>query len=147
MKIILLSDVNGLGKKGQVVKASDGYARNFLFPKKLALEATESNLKNLDNQKEAERMKKVEQLKGAQEIAKDLFGKEIIVYVKAGENGKIYGTVSNKDIADALMKTYNISIDKKKITINPIKGLGVYDAEVKVYPEVSTKIKVVVNEK
>ncbi len=146
MKIILLSDVKGLGKKGQVVEASDGYVRNFLFPKKLAKEATDTNIHILNNQKNIERKKKLEEVERAQEIAKDLFGKEVVICVKTGENGKIYGAVSNKDVADALTKTYNISIDKKKISLEPIKSLGFYEAEIKVYPEISTKIKVVVKQ-
>lgn len=146
MKVILLNDVKGLGKKGQVVDASDGYARNFLLPKKMAIEATESNVSKLNYQKDVERKKKLEEVEKAQEIANDLFGKEIIIHVKAGENGKIYGAVSNKDVADALMKNYNISIDKKKISLDSIKTMGTYDAEIKIYPEISTKIKVVVKE-
>jgi len=146
MKVILLSDVNGLGKKNQVVEAPDGYARNFLLPKKIAIEATESNINRLNSQKDSERKKKSEEIERAQQIAKDLFGKELIINVKVGENKKIYGTVSNKDVADILMKTYNISIDKKKISFDSIKSLGTYDAEIKIYPSISTKIKVVVKE-
>ena len=146
MKVILLSDVKGLGKKNQIVEASDGYARNFLLPKKIATEATETNINKLNNQRDFERKKKSEEIEKAQQIAKDLFGKELIINVKVGENKKIYGTVSNKDVADILMKTYNISIDKKKISFDAIKSVGTYDAEIKIYPNISTKIKVVVKE-
>ncbi len=146
MKIILLSDVKGLGKKDEIVEASDGYVRNFLFPKKLAKEATDANIHILKNQKDIERRKKLEEVEKAQELANTLRGREIEVFVKAGDNGKIYGTVSNKDVADVLNKSYNMSIDKKKISLDQIKSLGVYEAEVKIYKDVSTKIKVVVKE-
>lgn len=147
MKVILLKDVKGLGKKGDVVNPSDGYARNFLFPKKLAKEATEGNVNTLNRQKEIQRKKKLEEIEEAQKLSDNLRDKEVKIAAKAGENGRLFGAVTTKDIAAELNKQYNTKIDKKKIVSDTIKQLGTYDIEVKIYPEISTKIKVVLVEK
>lgn len=146
MKVILLSDVKSVGKKGDIVNASDGYARNFLFPRKLAQEANESNLHILNNQKEAERKKKTAEIEAAQKLAEELKGREIRIMVKSGEHGRLFGSITNKDISDAMKKQFKIDIDKKKIVVEPIKQLGTYDVEVKIYPEISTKVKVIIGE-
>lgn len=146
MKVILLSDVKALGKKGDVVNASDGYARNFLFPRKLAIEATDANMHILNNKKEAERKQKLAEIEEAQKVANGLKGKEIKLKVKSGENGRLFGSITGKDISDELKKSYKIDIDKKKIVVEAIRQLGTYEVEVKIYPEISTKIKVVVEE-
>jgi large subunit ribosomal protein L9 len=146
MKVILLADVKSVGKKGEIVNASDGYARNFLFPRGLATEATDSSLHVLNNKKEAERRKKVAETEAAQKLADELKGKEVKLYVKSGESGRLFGSITGKDISDALNKQYGVNIDKKKIVIDTIRQTGIYDVEVKVYPEISAKIKVVISE-
>lgn len=147
MKVILLKDVKGKGKKGDVVKVSDGYARNFLFPKNLAQEATNSNVNILNKKKEAERKQKLAEIEAAQKIADEIKGKELKIEAKSGENGKLFGAITNKDIAKEVKNKFKIEIDKKKVVMETIKLLGAYDVELKLYPEVSTKIKVVITAK
>lgn len=146
MKVILLADVKGSGKKGEVINASDGYARNYLFPRKLAQEATETNINVLNQKKESERRKKLAELEAAQARAEELKGKEVKIMAKSGENGRLFGSITSKDVADALNAQYKIKIDKKKVIVDTIRQLGVYEVEVKLYPEVSTKIKIVISE-
>lgn len=146
MKLILLKDVKGQGKKGEVINASDGYARNFLLPKGLAKEATDANMHVLNKQKEAERKKKLEETEAAQKLAESLRNKEVKVIGKAGENGRLFGAITSKDIAEELKKQYNIDIDKKKIVTDTIKQLGTHEVEIKLYPEISTKVKIVISE-
>lgn len=145
MKVILLQDVKKVGKKGDVVNTSDGYARNFLFPRKLAIEANDSNMHVLNNKKEAERRQKTAEIEEAQKLAKEIQGKEILVKVKTGEQGRLFGSITGKDISDELKKKFNIDIDKKKIVVDAIRQLGTYEVEIKIYPEISTKVKVVVD--
>lgn len=144
MKVILLKDVKGSGKKGDVINAADGYARNFLFPRKLAQEATDTSMHILQNQKEAERRKKLAEVEAAQKLAGELKGKEITLTVKSGENGRLFGSITGKDIADELNRQTGLDIDKKKIVADNIRQLGSYEIEVKLYPEISTKIKVTI---
>ena len=144
MKVILLQDIKKVGKKGDVIEASDGYARNFLFPKKLAQEATEANLHILNNKKENERKKKLEEMEAAQKLASELKGKEITIKAKTGDNGKLFGAITSKDVAELIKTQYKVEIDKKKIVMDTIKLAGGYDIDIKLYPEVSTKMKVVI---
>lgn len=144
MKVILLKDVKGKGKKGQVVNVSDGYARNFLFPKNLAEEATNTSLNILNKKNEIERKQKLAEVEEAQRQAENLKNKEITIKAKSGENGKLFGAITNKDISVELKKKFNIDVDKKKIVMETIKLAGAYDIEVKLYAEVSAKMKVVV---
>ena len=144
MKVILLSDVKNLGKKGEVVNISDGYARNFLFPRKLAQEATAENLHILNAKKETERRKKLAEIEEAQKIAEKLKNKEIKILTKTGDNGRLFGAITSKDVAELINKEYGTEIDKKKIVMDTLKLVGSYDIEVKIYPEVSTKMKVVI---
>jgi large subunit ribosomal protein L9 len=146
MKVILLADVKGVGKKGEVLNASDGYARNFLFPRKLAQEATDANMNVLNLKKEAERRKKLAEIEAAQKLADELKSKEVKITAKSGESGRLFGSITSKDIADALNIQYKVNIDKKKIIADTIRTLGTYEVEVKIYPEVSTKISVVISE-
>ncbi|MEK6266938.1 MAG: 50S ribosomal protein L9 [Clostridium sp.] len=146
MKVILLKDIKSVGKKGDVINAADGYARNFLFPRKLAEEATDSNMHILNRKDENERKRKTSEIEQAQELANSLKDKVIKMVMKAGENGKLFGAITTKDIAVALNKQCNLDIDKKKIVTDTIKLLGTYDVEIKIYPEISTKIKVLVCE-
>ncbi|WP_346867545.1 MULTISPECIES: 50S ribosomal protein L9 [unclassified Clostridium] len=146
MKVILLQDVKSVGKKGEVVNASDGYARNFLFPKKLAQEANDVNMHILNKKNEADRKKKLAEVEEAQKVANELKDKEVIIYAKSGDNGRLFGAITTKDISQEMEKQLNITIDKKKIVVNTIKTMGLYDVEVKLYPEISTKIKVIIKE-
>lgn len=144
MKAILLKDVKGTGKKGDIVNVSDGYGRNYLFPKKLAEEATQGNVNMINKKKETERKQKLGQIEEAQKLADSLKGKELKIIAKAGENGKLFGAITNKDIAKEIKNKFNLDIDKKKVVADTIKLLGTYDVELKLYPEISTKIKVIV---
>ncbi len=146
MKVILLKDIKSVGKKGDVINAADGYARNFLFPRKLAEEATDANMHILNRKDENERKKKTAEIEIAQKLANDLKDKVVKIIGKAGENGKLFGAITTKDIAIELNKQCNLDIDKKKIVTDTIKLLGTYDVEIKIYPEISTKIKVLVCE-
>lgn len=148
MKVILLQDVKSVGKKGDIVEANDGYARNFLLPKKLAAVADGKNLNDLKLQKSNEVKVAAEQLAAAQEFAKDLESKEIVVYIKAGEGGRTFGSVSSKEIAAAFKEQCGVDIDKKKIQLtDSIKNFGVYDVKVKLHPQVTGSLKVKVQEK
>ena len=142
MKVILLQDVKKMGKKGDVIEASDGYARNYLSPRKLAEEATANALHVVNAKKENERKKKLAELEAAQKLAAELKGKEVTINAKAGDNGRLFGAITNKDVAEAINSEFNLSIDKKKVVVNTIKVAGTYEVEVKLYPEVSTKMKV-----
>jgi large subunit ribosomal protein L9 len=144
MKVILLKDVKGVGKKGDVINAADGYARNFLMPRKLAEQATDASMHILQNQKETERRKKLAEVEAAQKLANELKGKEITLSVKSGENGRLFGSITGKDIAEELNRQTGLDIDKKKIVVDNIRQLGGYEVEVKLYPEISTKIKVII---
>lgn len=146
MKVILLKDIKSVGKKGDVINAADGYARNFLFPRQLAQEATDNNMHILNKKDENVRKKKTAEIEEAQKLANELKDKVVKIIGKAGDNGKLFGAITTKDIANALNKQYNLDIDKKKIVSDTIKLLGTYDVEVKIYPEISTKIKVLVCE-
>lgn len=146
MKIILLKDVKNMGKKGDVLEASDGYARNYLFPRKLAQEATQENLHIVNLKKENERRIKLEETEAAQKIADLMRNKELVIKTKVGENGRLFGAITNKDVTELINKTFNTEFDKKKVLVNTIKLVGSYDVEVKIYPEISTKLKVTVQE-
>lgn len=144
MKVILLQDVKKMGKKGDIIEASDGYARNYLFPRKLAEEATANALHVVNAKKENERRKKLAELEAAQKLAAELKGKEVTIDAKAGDNGRLFGAITNKDIAEVINNKFNLSIDKKKVVVNTIKVAGQYEVEIKLYPEVSTKMKVII---
>lgn len=143
MKVILLDNIKGVGKKDEVINASDGYARNFLFPKKLAVEANSENMSKLNNKKEANNYKKDLEKQAAEETAKKLKGILLKINVKAGENGKIFGGVTAKEIADTLKAQANIEVDKKKIELKEqIKTLGTFSVNVKLYEGVTGVLKV-----
>lgn len=145
MKVILLADIKGVGKKDEVINASDGYARNFLLPKKLAVPADSGNMSRLNDKKASMAHKKELELNEAKEVAKKLAKIELIIKVKAGENGKIFGGVTNKEIAEELKKAHNLDVDKKKIVLKEnIKNLGRFSVDVKLYEGVSEKLTVVV---
>ena len=142
MKVILKADIKGVGKKDQVINASDGYARNFLFPKNLAVEANAENMSKLNNKKEANNYRKDLEKQEAQEIAKKLKGILLKMKVKAGENGKIFGGVTAKEISENLKTQYNMEIDKKKVDLKePIKTLGSFQVNIKLYEGVVGTLK------
>ena len=145
MKVILLADIKGVGKKDEVINASDGYARNFLLPKKLAVPADSGNMSRLNDKKASMAHKKELELNEAKEVAKKLAKIELLIKVKAGENGKIFGGVTNKEISEELKKLHNLDVDKKKIVLKEnIKNLGRFSVDVKLYEGVSEKLTVVV---
>ena len=147
MKVILKEDIKGVGKKDQVINASDGYARNFLFPKNLAVEANNSNMSKLQAKNDANQFRKDQEKEAAKEVAKQIEQIVLTIPVKAGENGKLFGGVSSKEIAESLEKQYKIIIDKKKINLKePIKTLGTQIVEIKLFEGVIGKLKVSVIE-
>ena len=138
MQVILLQDVKSLGKKGDIVKVSDGYARNFVLPKKLGVEATEKNKNELRLQKAHEDKVAAKKLADAQAMAEDLAGRTIVVSIRAGENGKVFGSISAKEIA---------ALDKKKIQVaEPIKSFGTFEVPIKLHPQVTGTLNVVVKQ-
>lgn len=143
MKVILLDNIKGVGKKDEVINASDGYARNFLFPKKLAVEANNENMNKLKAKKQSEQYKKDIEKENAQKIAQKLDTINLNIKVKAGENGKIFGGVTSKEISEELKKQYKIDVDKKKIVLNEnIKNIGSFDINIRLYEGVIGKLKV-----
>lgn len=147
MKVILLEDVKSLGKKGEVVNVNDGYARNFVLPKKLGVEATGKNMNDLKLQKANEEKVAKEHLEAAQAFAKEMENDHVVVSIKAGEGGRTFGSVSSKEIATAYKEQCGKEIDKKKIILpEPIKSFGVYEVAVKLHPKVSGTLKVKVQE-
>lgn len=143
MKVILLQDIKSVGKKGQVLNAADGYARNYLLPKKLAVLADATNMNELKTKQDANKYRKDMSLANAKELAEKMKAYELTFKIKAGENGKTFGSVTAKDIADELNKKYFVEVDKKKVALNDaIKSLGVYNIEIKLFEGVSGTIKV-----
>lgn len=146
MKVVLLQDVKGKGKKGELCNVSDGYARNFLFPKKLAVEADNAALNELKNREEALAHHKKEELDQAKEIAAKLDGKTVSITAKAGAGGKLFGSVTSKEIAAEIKNSLGIEVDRKKMNVADIKNFGEYTAEIKLHQGVSAKITVKVSE-
>ena len=147
MEVILLQDVKALGKKGQIVKVNDGYARNFILPKKLGVEANSKNLNDLKLQKANEEKIAAEQLAAAKALAEELKDKEIVLTLKTGEGGKTFGSVSSKEIAEAAKSQLSLDIDKKKIQLkDSIKSLGVHNVAIKLHAKVTAELKVKVTE-
>ena len=147
MKIILLKDDKNLGKKGNVIEASDGYARNYILPKKIGVEATPKNINDLKLQKANEAKVAQEQLEAAQKMAKKLGELSVVTHIKAGNGGKTFGSVSSKEIVTACKEQHGIEIDKKKVVLpEPLKNLGSYEIGVKLHPEVTAKLTVRVEE-
>ena len=143
MKVILLEDVKSLGKKGQIVNVSDGYARNMILPKKLGVEATSKNLNDLKLRKANEEKVAQENLDAAKAFAEELSTKEVILTLKVGEGGRTFGSVSSKEISEAAKKQLNLDIDKKKLQMeNPIRNLGVTNVPVRLHPKVTGSLKV-----
>ena len=147
MKIILLQDEKKLGKKGDIIEASEGYARNYILPKKIGVEATPKNMKDLNLQKANDAKVAKEQLEAAKALAAELETKQIVVKIKAGEGGKAFGSVSTKEIAAACKEQHGIELDKKKIVLpESLKNFGGYEVAVKLHPQVTGKVTVKVIE-
>ncbi len=147
MKIILLQDEKKLGKKGDIIEASEGYARNYILPKKIGVEATAKNMNDLKLQKANQERIAQEQLDAAKALAADLESKIVVVKIKAGEGGKTFGSVSSKEIAAALKEQHQIEIDKKKLQLaEALKNFGSYEVTVKLHPQVTGKVTVKVTE-
>lgn len=147
MDIVLLEDVKALGKKGQIVKVNDGYARNFILPKKLGVEATTKNLNDLKLQKANDAKLAAEQLAAAKELAKKVEASPVTVSIKAGEGGRTFGSVSTKEIGKAVSDQLKLDIDKKKMVLtDPIKTLGTFEVPVKLHKDVTAKLTVKVVE-
>ena len=147
MKIILLQDEKKLGKKGDIIEASEGYARNYILPKKIGVEATPKNLNEWKLHKANEEKKAKELLEQAQALSKDLEQKQVIVKIKAGEGGKTFGSVSTKEIAAGLKEQHGIEVDKKKIQLaENLKNFGTYEVVIKLHPQVAAKLSVKVVE-
>ena len=142
MKVILLEDIKGVGKKDQVINASDGYARNFLFPKKLAVEANNENIAKLKAKNESKAYKKEMDIKEAKAVKEKIEKITMKMVVKAGENGKIFGGVTSKEIAENLKKEYSIEIDKKKVLLpETIKNIGTFTVDIKLYEGIIAQLK------
>ena len=147
MQVILLQDVKSLGKKGEIVKVSDGYARNYVLPKKLGVEATEKNKNELRLQKAHEDKVAAKKLADAQAAAEDLAARKIVVKIKAGENGKVFGSISAKEIAAAAKEQHRLDLDKKKIQVaEPIKSFGTFEVPIKLHTQVTGTLNVVVEQ-
>lgn len=147
MKVILTEDVKGVGKKDQIIDANEGYARNFLLPKKLAILADKNNLTKINNIKRIEDAKKKEEYDNAVAIGKEIESKNLQISAKLGNNGKLFGAVTNKEISHELKQQTGIEVDKKKIILSsPIKTLGEKEAQIKLHPKVTVKLKLTINE-
>lgn len=146
MKVILAQDVKSLGKKGEMVSVADGYARNFLFPRSLAVEANAQAMTELKNREQAAQHKIAVETQTARDASALLEGKTVRLSAKAGANGKLFGSVTAKEVAEAIRKQYNVQTDKRKISMDDIKAFGTYEAEIKLYQGISAKIFVQVSE-
>ena len=146
MKVILKEDVKGQGKKGQLVNVSYGYARNFLLPRGLAMEADAQAMNDLKNKEEAARHHAAMEKQNAEEAAKALKGKTVKLTAKAGSAGRLFGSVTTKEVAEGLKAQFQVEVDKRKISMADVKAFGSYEAEVKLYPGISAKITVMVGE-
>ena len=146
MDVILTQDVKNLGKKGEKVSVSDGYARNFLMPRGLAKEANAQAISELKNREAAQAFKQAEELRHAREAAAQITGKTVVLTAKAGQNGKLFGSITAKEIAEGLREQYGVAADKRKITVAEIKAFGTYECEVKLHPQVTAKMFVRVGE-
>jgi len=146
MKVVLIQDVKGLGKKGELVNTSDGYARNFLCPRKLAMEANAQAMSELKNREAAEKHRIDTEIAAAKENAAKLEGKTVKLTAKGGANGKLFGSVTSKDVATLISKEYGIALDKRKVVVEDIKAFGTYPVEVKLYNGISASMYVMVQE-
>lgn len=143
MKVILLQDVKSIGKKGELINASEGYAKNFLLPRKLGVEATKGNLNDYELKQKSEEKRRQDELESAQRVAEELKECVVTISVKTGGNGKLFGSVTNKEVADAIVEQTKLDIDKKKVSIgDPIKMVGERIAVVKLHPKVAAEVTI-----
>jgi large subunit ribosomal protein L9 len=148
MKVILLKDVKGTGKKNEVKEVSDGYARNFLLPKKLAVPADNTNMKELNEKNKSKENKAQKEYEAAVELGKRMEELNVVIYSKAGDGGRLFGSITSKDIAEQIKKQHNIEVDKRKITLDePIRVLGSRFVDIKIHQKVTTRLRVDVKEK
>lgn len=146
MKVIFLQDVKGQGKKGEIKNVSDGYAKNFLLPKGAAIEATNANLNDIKGKNESIQYKKDQEEEFARNLSEKLKEVTVILTAKSGENGKLFGSITSKDLSDALKKQHNIDIDKRKFVLpDGIKSIGTFNVSVKLHPGITGNVKVTVN--
>ena len=146
MKVVLTQDVKGLGKKGELVNTSDGYARNFLFPRKLAMEANAQAMSELKNKEASEKHRIDTEIVAAKANAAKLEGKTVKLTAKAGANGKLFGSVTSKDVAEVISKQFGVQLDKRKVVVDDIKAFGTYPVEAKLYNGISASMFVMVGE-
>ncbi len=146
MKVILKQDFKDLGKKGELVNVSDGYARNYLLPRGIAMEANSQALSEMKNREIAEKRRIEKEIDAAKESASKINGATVKISANAGQNGKLFGSITSKEIAEQISKEYKVDIDKRKITVEDIKNYGTYEAEVKLYPGISVKMYIIVSE-
>ena len=147
MKVILTQDVKGKGKQGEIINVSDGYARNFLFPKGHAIEATASNLNDLKGKRESVEYQTEQDKQRATEIMEKFKEIEVVIETKAGDNGKLFGSSTSKDVADALTMQHHIKLDRKKFVMDSIKTLGTHNVKVKLFQGITGELRVTVNRK
>lgn len=146
MDVILKSDVKGLGKKGEKVSVSEGYARNFLFPRGLAAEINAQLMSELKNKQSSEQFKADEELKAAKSYAEKINGKTVVIKAKGGTNGRLFGSVTAKEIATVVSQNFGVKVDKRKITVEDIKTFGTFNVQVRLHPQVNADFKVQVTE-
>ncbi len=146
MEVFLKSDVKGLGKKGEKVSVSEGYARNFLFPRGLAAEMNAQLVSELRNKQSSEKFRADEELKAAKSFAEKINGKTVVIKAKGGANGKLFGSVTAKEIAALISTQFGVKVDKRKINVDDIKTFGTYNTQVKLHPQVTADFKVQVVE-
>ncbi len=146
MEVILKNDVKGLGKKGEKVSVSEGYARNFLFPRGLAAEINAQLMSELKNKQSSEQFKADEELKAAKNYAEKINGKTVTIKAKGGTNGRLFGSVTAKEIATVVAQNFSVKVDKRKITVEDIKAFGTYNVVVRLHPKVTAEFKVQVTE-
>ncbi len=147
MKVILTQDVKNLGKKGEMVSTSDGYARNFLFPRKLAIEANAQAMTELKNREDSQNHKIQVEKQQATQAAEKLSGQTVKITAKAGQGGRLFGSVTAKEVAETIKKDFDINVDKRKITVSDIKAFGTYKAQAKFYQGITADFSVMVSEK
>ena len=148
MKVILLKDIKGTGKKGDIKEVSDGYARNFLFPKKLAVQAGNTEIKELNEKQKSQEIKQQREYEAAVELGKKMEEMNVTIYSKAGDGGRLFGSITSKDIAAQINKEHGIEVDKRKVILDePIRTLGSSFVEIKIHQKVVTKMRVDVKEK
>ncbi|MBE6802902.1 MAG: 50S ribosomal protein L9 [Ruminococcaceae bacterium] len=146
MEVLLKSDVKGLGKKGEKVSVSEGYARNFLFPRGLAAEMNAQLMSELKNKESSQKFKADEELKAAKNFASKINGQTVVIKAKGGANGKLFGSVTAKEIANIVTTKFSVKVDKRKISVDDIKAFGTYNAQVRLHPQVTADFKVQVTE-